>query len=65
MHATGVQTLDKLLENDMNCTPFGLSCGRNASNVPLLKLISPNMMRMGRSNSRNPIGPFKLPSGPK
>eukprot|EP00092_Neocalanus_flemingeri_P018101 GFUD01019591.1.p1 GENE.GFUD01019591.1~~GFUD01019591.1.p1 ORF type:complete len:2548 (-),score=673.50 GFUD01019591.1:927-8570(-) len=64
LHATGAQSLVKLLENDMNNTPMGLSYGRSQTNTPLLKLISPNMMRMGRINSRNPIGPFRLPSGP-
>ena len=65
LHATGFQTLCKMIENDMNNTPVGLTSGRTESNSPLLKLLSPNMMRLGRINSRNPIGPFKLPSGPK
>ena len=60
-----MQTLAKMLENDCNNTPFGLTSPRSEANTPLLKLISPNMMRIGRINSRNPIGPFKLPSGPK
>ena len=63
--ATGTQTLAKQIENDMNNTPFGVVLGRSEANTPLLKLLSPNMMRIGRINSRNPIGPFKLPSGPK
>ena len=65
LHSTGAQTLAKMIETDLNNTPFGVTCGRSEANTPLLKLLSPNMMRIGRINSRNPIGPFKLPSGPK
>ena len=65
LHATGLQTLAKLIESDLNNMPLGLCYGRSETNTPLLKLLSPNMMRMGRINSRSPIGPFRLPSGPK
>jgi len=65
LHATGAQTLAKLIENDMNNTPFGVTCGRSESNSPLLKLLTPNMMKVGRIHSRNSIGPFKLPTAPK
>ena len=65
VHATGLQTLMKLVENDINSTPFGVTMGRSELNTPLLKLISPNQLRMGRINSRIPSGPFRLPSGPR
>ena len=65
LHATGAQTLAKMIETDLNCTPYGVTSGRSEANTPLLKLLSPNMMRLGRISSRNPQGPFKLPSGPK
>jgi len=65
LHATGMQTLAKMIETDLNDTPVGLYYGRGENNTPLLKLISPNMMRVGRISSRSPVGPFKLPSGPK
>ena len=65
LHATGAQTLCKLIETDLNNSPFGVTAGRGESNTPLLKLLSPQQMRMGRINARSPIGPFKLPSGPK
>ena len=64
-HATGVQSLGKLIEQDLNNTPFGLTAGRSKSNTPLLKLISPQQMKMGRIHARCPSGPFLLPSGPK
>jgi hypothetical protein len=65
MHATGAQTLMKAIENDMNCTPFGVTAGRGEGNTPILKLISPAMLRIGRINSRTPAGPFLLPAGPR
>ena len=36
----------------MNNTPYGFSYGRSASNNKLMKLVSPNMMKIGRINSR-------------
>ena len=60
-----MQTLCKLVENDMNNLPMGFSYARDANNSPLLKLIFPNMLRIGRMNTRSLNGPIKLPSGPK
>ena len=65
LHATGLQTFCKLVENHLNCLPLGYSYGRDANNTPLLKIITPNMMRMGRLNSRSLWGPMKFASGPK
>ena len=64
LHATGLQTFMKLVENDMNNLPFGFSYGRDSNNSPLLKLIFPNMLRVGRSNTRALDGPIRMPSGP-
>ena len=60
----GLQTLGKLIENDINNIPLGYAYGRNADNSPLLRLLTPNMMRMGRNNVRTLDGPMLLPSGP-
>ena len=65
VHATGLQTLMKLVESDMNGTPFGVTMGRSALNSLLIKLLSPNQLRTGRINARIPSGPFRLPSGPR
>merc|ERR1711867_42158 len=65
LHATGLQTLLKLVENDMNNLPMGFSYARDADNSPLLKLIFPNMLRIGRMNTRSLDGPIRLPSGPQ
>ena len=65
LHATGLQTFCKLVENDMNNLPMGFSYARGSDNSPLLKLIFPNMLRVGRNNSRALDGPIKLPKGPQ
>ena len=65
IHSSGLQTLCKLVENKLNNLPLGYSFGRDATTSPLLKLLTPNMMRMGRLNSRCLSGPVKLPRGPK
>mgnify|MGYP001263241085 FL=1 len=65
LHATGLQTLCKLIENDMNNTPLGTSSGRNANNTEMLKIVTPNLLKMGRLNSRSLAGPMRFPSGPK
>jgi len=64
LHATGLQTLVKLIENDMNNLPIGFSYGRDSENSPLLKLVFPNMLRTGRQNSRALDGPIRMPKGP-
>ena len=65
LHATGLQTLAKLIENDFNNVPLGFSYGRAADNTPLLKLITPNLLKIGRLHSRALDGPVKFPTGPK
>ena len=65
LHATGLQTVMKLIENDFNNQPLGYMYGRDADNSPLLKLIFPNMLRIGRNNTRSLMGPIRLPKSPK
>ena len=65
LHATGLQTFAKLVENQMNNLPLGFSFENSDNNTPLLKIITPNMLRLGRLNSRALQGPLRLPSGPK
>ena len=65
VHATGLQTLAKLVENEINNTPLGFSYGRDDNNTPLLKLITPNLLKIGRLHSRALEGPVRFPTGPK
>ena len=64
LHATGLQTVLKLIENTMNNLPLGYMFGRDSDNSPLLKMICPNFLRIGRINDRSLDGPIKLPSSP-
>ena len=61
LHATGLETLLKLIENQLNNLPIGYTYGRDQDNNPLLKMLTPNMMRVGRSNQRALDGPMKMP----
>ena len=61
IHALGWQTFCKLAENTFNNLPLGFSYGRQQDNTELLKIISPNMLRIGRVNSRALQGPIRLP----
>ena len=63
LHATGLQTLMKLVENQLNNLPLGYSYGREQDNTPLLRMLTPNMLRMGRNNDRALEGPLRLPAG--
>ena len=65
LHATGFQTLCKLVEMNLNNLPLGYSYGRDADNSPILKIITPNLLRIGRLNSRALTGPIRFPKGPK
>ena len=65
LHATGLQTFAKLVENNLNNLPMGFSYGRDADNTPLLKIITPNLLKIGRLQSRAVVGPVRFPSGPK
>ena len=38
---------------------------RTSTNTPLLKLITPDHLRLGRISNRIPTGPFQLPNSSK
>ena len=61
--ATGLQTLCKLIENDHNNLPLGFKFGRDQDNTEVLKILTPNMLRLGRINTRALSGPLRLPTG--
>ena len=65
LHATGLQTLCKCVENSYNSVPIGYSYSRDVDNTALLKIITPNMLRMGRSNQRQLEGTIRLAQGTK
>ena len=59
-----MQTFCKIVENNLNNLPLGYSYGRSDNNSPLLKVICPNILRIGRLNTRVVQGPVRLPKGP-
>ena len=65
LHSMGWQTFCKLAENTYNNVPFGYSRGREQDNTELLKILTPNMLRVGRLNSRALQGPIRLPANKK
>ena len=60
-HATGLQTMCKIVENQYNNLPLGYHFARDQDNGPLLKMICPNHLRVGRMNKRALDGPVRLP----
>jgi hypothetical protein len=60
-HATALQTLAKLVENSYNSLPLGYHQHERAGGTPVLKMITPNHLRMGRLNNRVLDGPMRLP----
>jgi len=61
LHSVGWQTFCKLAENSYNNLPFGYSYGREQDNTEVLRILTPNMIRVGRINSRSLKGPIRLP----
>ena len=61
LHTIGWQTFCKLAENAYNNIPFGYSYGREQDNTELLRILTPNMLRVGKINSRAIQGPIRLP----
>ena len=60
-HATGLQTLCILVEIYINNLPLGYAFSRDQDNS-LLKLITPNLLRLGRLNTQPLNGPIRLPT---
>ena len=63
LHATGLQTVMKMIENQVNNVPPGYAFGRDGDNSPILRIITPSMLRHGRNNTRALDGPIELASG--
>ena len=63
LHATGLQTLCKIVENTYNSLPIGYSYDRDQDNTEMLRIICPNMLKMGHKNQRQLEGPIRLARG--
>ena len=64
LHANGFQTVLKLIENDLNNLLFGYSYGRSQENSSMLRLVFPNLLRIGRGDNRALDGPITMPMDP-
>ena len=60
IHSLGLQTLCKQVENAYNNLPLGYRYDREQDNTEALKILVPNMLRIGRVNSRAIDGPVRL-----
>ena len=60
IHSMGLQTMCKMVENTLNNLPYGYTQSRSETNQSLYKLISPNLLRHGKNNSRAVSGPVRL-----
>ena len=60
VHAMGLQTICKQVENAYNNLPLGYRYERDQDNTSTLKMLVPNMLKTGRINSRALDGPVKL-----
>ena len=60
IHAMGLQTICKQVENAYNNLPLGYRYERDQDNTSTLKMLVPNMLKTGRINSRALDGPVKL-----
>ena len=62
IHSMGLQTMCKQIENSLNNLPLGYRFQRDQDNTETLQILVPNMLKIGRINSRAMDGPVKLSS---
>ena len=61
LHGLGWQTLAKRLEHDVNSIPLGFLTHREDT-APLLRILTPNFLRINAGANRSPKSLFDLPS---
>ena len=61
LHSLGWQTIAKTLEHDVNSIPLGF-LQHQTSNGPLLRVLTPNSLKLNSSSNRAPSGLFTLPN---
>ena len=57
----GWHTLGKLLEREVNSVPLGYLYYEVGGQNPLLKILTPNCLKLITTSDRAPVGPFTLP----
>ena len=61
LHSLGWQTIAKTLEHDVNSIPLGF-LQHQTSNGPLLRVLTPNSLKLNSSSNRAPSGLLNLPN---
>ena len=61
MTATGWMTLGKLIECSVDSIPLGYLCHEAGGNNPLLRVLTPNNVRLITTSDRSTIGKFYIP----
>ena len=61
--ATGWQTLAKLIERSVNSIPIGFLHHQSGGLNPLLRILTPNSLKLITTSDRAPIGVFNIPDG--
>ena len=57
----GWHTLGKLLEREVNSVPLGYLHHEAGGQNPLLRILTPNCLKLITTSDRAPVGPFTLP----
>ena len=60
LHINGFQIILKLIKNDLDNLLFDYSYGCSLVNFPMLKLLFPNLLRIGRNNSEASNEPITM-----
>ena len=60
--ATGWQTLAKALERTVNSIPIGFLQHKSGGVNPLLRILTPNNLKLITNSDRSPVGLFNIPN---
>ena len=59
--ATGWMTVGKMIERNVNSIPLGYLFHGSGGNNPILRILSPNSLRLITASDRAPVGLFDIP----
>ena len=63
--ATGWHTIAKLIARAVNSTPLGLYYHQTGGQNPLLRVLTPNNLKLITMSDRAPVGLFNIPNKPE
>ena len=63
--ATNWQTVAKAIEHAVNSVPIGYYLHQTGASNPLLRILSPNTLKLVSTSDRAPAGLFTIPDGPQ